>query len=82
MTKDAIWAREAVLPELGNISMLKPDQMMKAMELDEMPDVIEFPPAKIPREEQQIEYLREMEIDPSKYMPKELFAISFSNLLQ
>jgi len=72
VTKDAIWVREAVLPELGNISMMAPDQMMKAMELDEMPDVIEMPPAKLPREEQQIEYLREIEIDPSLYTPKEL----------
>jgi ribonuclease Z len=72
VTKDAIWSREAVLPELAGISQLKPDEMVKAMELDEMPDVIEFPPAKMPREEQQIEYLREIEIDPSKYYPEEL----------
>jgi len=72
VTKDAIWSREAVLPELAGISQLKPDEMVKAMELDEMPDVIEFPPAKMPREEQQIEYLREMEIDPSKYYPKDV----------
>ena len=40
--------------------------------IDEMPDVIEMPPAKLPREEQQIEYLREIEIDPTLYTPKEL----------
>jgi hypothetical protein len=51
---------------------MRPDQMMKAMELEEMPDVIEMPLAKLPREEQQIEYLREIEIDPSKYTPEEL----------
>jgi len=72
VTKDAIWSREAVLPELAGISQLKPEEMVKAMELDEMPDVIEFPPAKLPREQQQIEYLREMEIDPSKYYPEDV----------
>jgi ribonuclease Z len=72
VTKDAIWSREAALPELAGISQLKPDEMAKAMELKEMPDVIEFPPAKIPREEQQIPYLREMEIDPAEYYPEEV----------
>ena len=72
VTKDAVWTREAVLPELGNASRLTPAQVLKAAELDEIPDVFEFPPVNFPREEQRIEYLREIEIDPSKYTPKDV----------
>lgn len=72
VTKDAIWARDAVLPELGNIPRPSPAQMLKMFELDEFPDLLEMPPAKFPREEQQIEYLREIEIDPKKYTPADV----------
>jgi len=72
VTKDAIWAREAILPELGNASRLTLETMLKASELDEIPDVFEFPAINFPREEQQIEYLRQIEIDPSKYTPEDV----------
>ena len=72
VTKDAIWAREAVLSELGNVSRATPAQMLKAAELDEPPDVFEFPPINCPREEQQIEYLREKEINPNKYTQEDV----------
>ena len=72
VTKDAIWARDAVIPELGSISQLSPDLMLKVFELEELPDVLEFPPVKIPREEQQIPYLREIEIDHETYSPKDV----------
>jgi hypothetical protein len=72
VTKDAIYARDAVLPELGAVPRPSPQVMLKAYELDELPEVIEMPPAKLPREEQQIPYLREIEIDPHKYTPKDV----------
>jgi ribonuclease Z len=72
VTPDAVWARDAVLPELGNISMPPPEAMMKMLGLDELPDVIEFPPAKLPREEQQEQFLRDAEIDPALYMPDDV----------
>ncbi len=34
--------------------------------------VISFPLARIPREQQQEAFLRKLEIDPVKYMPKDL----------
>jgi hypothetical protein len=72
VTKDAIWARDAVLPELGSVPRPTPAQMLKVFGFEEISDVIEFPPARLPREEQQIEYLREIEIDPSKYTPPDV----------
>jgi ribonuclease Z len=69
VTPDAVWARDAVLPDLGSISMPPPAAMMKMLGLDELPDVVEFPPAKLPREEQQEAFLREAEIDPALYTP-------------
>jgi hypothetical protein len=37
-----------------------------------MPDEITLPPVEIPREAQQAEYLREIEIDPRKYTPDDV----------
>jgi ribonuclease Z len=72
VTKDSIYARDAVLPELGAVPRPNPQVMLKAYGLEELPDVLEMPPAKLPREEQQIEYLREIEIDPQKYTPADV----------
>ena len=46
--------------------------MLEVFGLEELPDVLEFPPVKIPREEQQIPYLREIEIDHETYSPKDV----------
>jgi ribonuclease BN (tRNA processing enzyme) len=72
VTKDAIYARDAVLPELGAVPRPNPQVMLKAYGLEELPEVLEMPPAKLPREVQQIEYLREIEIDPQKYTPADV----------
>ena len=71
VTKDAIWVRDAILPELGTISRpTKPEQIVQMFgENGQLPPVIEIPNPKMPREQQQIEYLREIEIDPKKYTP-------------
>ena len=37
-----------------------------------MPEEIEIPAPKLPREQQQDAYLREIEIDPEKYMPADV----------
>ena len=74
VTKDAVWVRDAVLPELGTIAMpSKPYQIMEMFgENGQMPAEIVIPAPKIPREQQQIPYLREMEIDPAKYTPEDV----------
>ncbi|WP_197441616.1 guanitoxin biosynthesis MBL fold metallo-hydrolase GntH [Thalassoglobus neptunius] len=74
VTKDAVWVRDAVLPELGTVSMpSKPEQIMEMFGKDgQLPKEIVIPEPRLPREEQQIPYLREMEIDPSKYTPEDV----------
>ena len=73
VTKEAIWARDAVLPELGNIARPQPAQIKQMFGGAEIPNEITFPAPKIPREEQQEQYLRDIEIDPRKYMPKDVY---------
>jgi hypothetical protein len=72
VTKDAIWARDSVLPELGAIARPNPAQILQMLRLDEVPEEIEFPSVKMPREEQQEQFLRDIEIDPRKYYPPDV----------
>ena len=70
ITKDAIWTREAALPEGAAIASLDPRWLMPPdMPL---PDKMELPRPKIPREEQQEQFLRDMEIDPHLYYPPDV----------
>ena len=73
VTKDAVWVRDAVLPELGTVAMpRKPQHLLEMFGKDgKMPAVIEIPDPKRPRETQQDPYLREIEIDATKYTPKD-----------
>ena len=74
VTKDAIWARDAALPELGNPARPDMPKMLTQLIPDgaPMPKEVSFPAVKLPREEQQDEYVRQMEIDPVKYMPPDV----------
>jgi ribonuclease Z len=73
VTKDAIWSREAVLPELGTVSMPTPAQMEKIFAKDGvLPEFLEISSGRIKREEQQDPYLREIEIDPALYTPPDV----------
>jgi ribonuclease Z len=70
VTKDAIWGREAAMPEGAAISSMDPRAMVPpGMAL---PDKIQLPDPKIPREEQQEQFLRDMEIDPHLYYPPDV----------
>ena len=69
VTKDAIWARDAALPE--STGQNQPN-FVKMFNLKEIPDEFEVPQPRIPREEQQEQYTRDMEIDPSKYYPEDV----------
>ena len=71
VTPDAVWTREAVLPELGTVARPSPEQLAGLFG-GKLPDVLEMPPVKIPREEQQDQYLRDIEIDPRKYTPPDV----------
>ena len=75
VTKDAIWIRDAALPGLGNPVRPKPQDMLAQFMAPGQvvpPMEITFPPVRLPREDQQEAYLRQIEIDPAKYMPKDV----------
>ena len=73
VTKDAIWVRDASLVGLGNIRKPKPADAL-ALAVDTGRGVGQFvlPKIKLPREQQQDEYVRKMEIDPAKYTPADV----------
>lgn len=67
IAKDSIWAREAALPEGAAPASMDPRWF--AGPGGKLPDKIEFPTPKLPREEQQERFVRDLEIDPDKYYP-------------
>jgi len=67
VTKDAIWAREAALPEGVAVASMDPRVMLPPGV--PLPDKMEIPRPTMPREEQQEQFLRDMEIDPDLYYP-------------
>jgi ribonuclease Z len=70
VTKEAVWAREAAMPEGAAVSSMDPRAMVPpGMAL---PDKIDLPDPKIPREEQQEQFLRDIEIDPHLYYPPDV----------
>ena len=67
VTKDEVWHREAALPDGPAVASLDPRWMVPPGA--ELPDEIAFPNPRLLRQDQQEEFLREMEIDPHKYYP-------------
>jgi ribonuclease Z len=70
VTKDAIWAREAAMPEGAAVASMDPRWMMP--EGAPLPDKMKLPQPKKPREVQQEQFLRDMEIDPHLYYPPDV----------
>ena len=81
VTKDAIWVRDAVLPEAANPArpdptlLLSPENLEKLMSPD--PDAgsveIVFPAPEYYRDAIQEQATRDSEIDPKKYYPPEVY---------
>ena len=67
VTKDAIWAREAVIGDGSSPASMDPRWMVEPGE--KLPEKIEFPTPRLPREEQQEQFVRDLEIDPKLYYP-------------
>jgi len=68
VTKDAIWARDAVINQGGATpASMDPRWFVKPGE--KLPEKIEFPTPRLPREMQQAQFLRDLEIDPKLYYP-------------
>jgi len=69
VTKDAVWARKANLPQGSPVGSLDPRLFFAPGEL---PDKIKMPDPTRPREVQQEQFLRDMEIDPHLYYPPDV----------
>jgi len=67
VTKDAIWAREALMPEGAAPPSMDPRWLLKPGE--KLPEEMTLPTPRLPREKQQEAFVRELEIDPHKYYP-------------
>ena len=67
VTKDAIWAREAVIADGAAPASMDPRWFVEPG--SKLPDTIEFPTPTMPREVQQEQFLRDLEIDPKLYYP-------------
>ena len=68
VTKDRIWSREAAVPEGAAIPPLDPRWLMPPP----LPEELELPRPEMPREEQQEQLTRDLEIDPGKYYPEDV----------
>ena len=68
VTKDRIWSREAAVPEGAAIAPLDPRWLMP----QPFPESMDLPRPEMPRETQQEQFLRDMEIDPHEYYPPDV----------
>lgn len=70
VTKDAIWVRDASLVGLANPRTPKPADILEtAADKSRGLGQVVLPKPRRPREQQQDEYVRRMEINPAKYYP-------------
>jgi len=72
VTKDAVWSRMAVLPDMTGANVPHPRQLLNLGD-GPLPDVVPIPQPKMPREVQQEQYTRDIEIDPKKYYPEDVY---------
>ena len=71
VTKDAIWARDGVIGNEAAPASMDPRWFVPPGE--KLPEKIEFPTPRMPREVQQAQFLRDLEIDPKLYYPTGAF---------
>ncbi len=70
VTSDAIWIRKAVLPGLTGARI--PD-FRKLLGTKDVPEELDLPRPRLPREEQQEQHTRDLEIDPHAYYPPDVY---------
>jgi hypothetical protein len=74
VTKDAVWYRKAVLPDLsGSVPPLRELKERAARAGKRMSSSITFPNPRLTREDQQDQKLRDLEVDPNKYYPDQVY---------
>jgi ribonuclease Z len=72
VTKDAIWARDAVLPGFAGQALPSPTLLFgDPLPLSTGQGVV--PQPRLPREKQQEQRTRDLEIDPKKYYPPDVY---------
>lgn len=71
VTKDAIWSREAVIADGAAPASMDPRWFIPPGA--KLPETIDFPTPTMPREDQQEQFVRDLEIDPKLYYPKDAF---------
>ncbi len=67
VTKDAIWARDGVISDGAAPASMDPRWFVPPGE--PLPETIDFPTPTMPREVQQEQFVRDLEIDPRLYYP-------------
>jgi ribonuclease BN (tRNA processing enzyme) len=67
VTKDAVWSREAAMPKNAAPASMDPRWFVPPGE--KLPETIAMPTPRLPREAQQEQFLRDLEIDPNLYTP-------------
>ena len=73
VTKDAIWVRDASLVGLGNARTPQPADILElAVDTNRGMGQVVLPKPKMTREEQQEAFVRQLEIDPTKYYPPDV----------
>ena len=73
VTKDSIWTRKAVIPEYGNFASLSPKEAIGLYNLSPTKTEIVFPNAKHPWTDLVEKSTRDLEIDPEKYYPADVY---------
>jgi ribonuclease Z len=69
VTKDALWIREAALPDTANTTRPSPQWMIQEMFNGAVPKEITFPPPAHTIAEVQSQEVRDLEINPDKFTP-------------
>jgi ribonuclease Z len=69
VTKDRVWERMALRPEQAALQLPDPRDLFPA---GQMPEYVQIPRPRLPREEQQDAYLRDRELDPDAYYPDDV----------
>ncbi len=69
VTKDAIWIREAAIPDSANTTKPSPQWMVDELFGGHVPNEITFPSPKFTIAEIQSQLIRDLEINPDKFTP-------------
>lgn len=72
VTKEAVWGRMAVLPSFTGATVPNP-RILLGLGDGPLPEVVPLPQPRMPREVQQEQYTRDVEIDLAEYYPPDVY---------